>query len=366
VGVGLAAGAAVALKPNAGLYLLALTAWMVIYAERRIAIRLAVLAMIATAVVPILALLWLWRLDLLGEARIAVVDFNRFYVSQGFEPSAYAVSFAKAVWLRIKTDPLWLAGVTGALTAVWLLARRRSLEPLPALGLLLGGTAALVMIVNGARLFNSYFMNPLPALTLTAAWLLGDAWAKHRGRQALAAATLVAMVLLLVTRGYADRVFSSAQLDLDRLRERIDAPAYLDRFGSYGNERGYSARANAELADYVRQHSSPEDRIFLLGISGAGIYFASDRLTAHRFLRVNFFVDTDFPDPRFRLDAVVADLTAAPPAYLIFERLHTGSTMARAVDNLPHEPTVQALLDGYRFDTQIEDFTIYKRLAIAP
>ena len=95
--------------------------------------------------------------------------------------------------------------------------------------------------------------------------------------------------------------------------------AYLERFGGYANNRGYSARANAELADYVRAHTAPDDRIFLFGINGAGVYFASDRLTAHRFLRVNFFVDDRFPDPRFRLDAVVRDLAARRPRYLIFE-----------------------------------------------
>ncbi len=67
---------------------------------------------------PLLAVLWLWRLDLLDDARIAVIDFNRFYVSQGFAVGGYAVDFSKAVWLRMKTDPLWLAGGIGAVVAV--------------------------------------------------------------------------------------------------------------------------------------------------------------------------------------------------------------------------------------------------------
>ena len=80
----------------------------------------------------------------------------------------------------------------------------------------------------------------------------------------------------------------------------------------------------------MRAHTAPEDRIFLFGINGAEVYFASDRLTAHRFLRVNFYVETDFPDPRFRLDAVVADLAARRPRYLIFETLHSPSAMGQA------------------------------------
>jgi hypothetical protein len=323
--------------------------------------RLFATAVLGATLVPAVALLWLWRLDLLHDARIAVVDFNRYYVGQGFSPTAYALDFSKAVWLRIKTDPLWLAGTVGSLLAIWELVRRRRLSPLAGLGLLWGTASAFVIIVNGARLFNSYFINALPPMTLMAAWILADGWSRSRARQALAAGTLVLMIVLLVHRDYAGRVFSWAHLDFDRLRGRSDSSAYLEEFGGYANGRGYSARANAELATYVRDHTSPDDRIFLFGISGAGVYFASERLTAHRFLRVNFFVDIDFPDPAFRLEPVIADLAAARPRYIILERLHGRSTMAQAADNLTASPEVQAMLRGYRPDVQIEDFSLYRR-----
>jgi hypothetical protein len=35
--------------------------------------------------------------------------------------------------------------------------------------------------------------------------------------------------------------------------------------------------------------------------------------------------------------------------------------MAQTADNLPHEPAVQALLQSYDLDTEIEDFTLYRR-----
>ena len=360
--LGLSAGAAVVLKPNAGLYFPALLLWIALYSRDRASImRIYAIALAASAIVPLAALLWLWRLDLLHDARVAVIDFNRFYVSQGFSLHEYTVSFAKAIWLRIKTDPLWLAGIVGSCVAVTELARRRQLPPLPGLAIVLGAAAVFVMIVNGARLFNSYFMNPLPALSLMAGWMLGEAAWETRPRRWLATATVVAMTALLVTRGYDERVFGWAQTDFNRLRGHSDEQSYLQLFGGYGNARGYSARAIAELGDYVRQHTQPDERIFLFGISGAGIYFESDRLTAHRFLRVNFFVDSDFPDQQFRLDSVLADLGAVRPRYLIFERLHGRSPMAQTADNLPNEPAVQALLQSYDLDTEIEDFTLYRR-----
>jgi len=174
-------------------------------------------------------------------------------------------------------------------------------------------------------------------------------------------ATAALMVILLLQRHYPVKVFGSALDDFNRLRGRTSEETYLDDFGGYGDRRGYSARANAELASYVREHTTPDDRIFLFGINGAGVYFASDRLPAHRFLRVNFFVETYFPDPAFRLDAVTRELAAHPPRYLIFERLNSTSEMGKTVDALPQDPAVVRLLSRYRFETQIEDFTLFIR-----
>jgi hypothetical protein len=364
-GLGLFGGAAVIFKPNAGLYFPVLLAWALVYARMpprasgwwltRLAIAGA-----AAGVLPLAALLWLWRLDLLHEARIAVIDFNRYYVGEGFDIPTYAVTFAKAVWLRIKTEPLWTAGVVGGIAAIVEGLRTRRIPPVAGLALALGGAALIVIVVNGARLFNSYFMNAHVPLAMAGAWLLAEHLRGPRARRALAVALLVIMGGLLVQRGYLPRVLGRARVDLAALRGQMDRTTYLEEYGGYANQRGYSARANQELAEYVRSRTTPDDRIFLFGINGAGVYFHSDRLTAHRFLRVNFFVETDFPDPRFRLDAVLRDLEASRPAYIIFERLHSASAMGRAADALPEHPDVRRLLEAYTLETRIEDFTLYR------
>src|SRR3954465_11905277 len=152
--IGLFGGAAVVFKPNAGLYLPAVLLWMWCYRPASVApretTRFFVIAVIAAAVAPFLTVLWLWRLDILADARVAVLDFNRFYVSQGFTFKGYAVDFAKAIWLRMKTDPLWLAGGIGSLAVAWQLLRRRAIDALAGVAVLWGGAAALVIVVNGA------------------------------------------------------------------------------------------------------------------------------------------------------------------------------------------------------------------------
>jgi hypothetical protein len=365
-GVGLFGGAAAIYKPNAALYLPAMLSWLVFYGTestpkgRGSLIRPLVAAVLASAIVPLLTLLWLWRLELLADARIAVVDFNRFYVAQGFTFSGFAIDFSKAVWLRMKTDPLWLGGGVGAVVVVWDLAKRRRLAPLPGLAVAWGGAAALVIIVNGARLYNTYFIQAFAPLAVMTAWLLGEAIRGPFSRRLLSAATAGLMLVVLAERHYPAKVYDWARADLDVRRGRLDRTTYLERFGGYANERGYSARANEELAAYVHGHSTFDDRIFLFGINGAGVYFLSNRLPAHRFLRVNFFVPSEFPDPHFTLAAVVDDLLTRRPRYLIFEALHSRSAMATAVDALQLDPTVTRLLEHYRLESTIEDFTIYR------
>ena len=77
---------------------------------------------------------------------------------------------------------------------------------------------------------------------------------------------------------------------------------------------------------------------------------------------MNFFVATDFPDPRFRLDAVLDDLAARKPRYIIFERLNSASEMGKTADDLPEQADVRRLLSGYQKETQIEDFAVYRRM----
>jgi hypothetical protein len=366
IGVGFFSGVAIVFKPNAGLYLPALLLWMACYRRELVPgasgliVRPLVVAVVASAIAPVITVIWLWRLGLLTEARIAVVDFNRYYVAMGFTLGGYALDFSKAVWLRMKTDPLWLAGGVGAMVAVWDLARRRRLPALAGLAVLWGGAAALVIVVNGARLYNTYFIQALAPLAVLTAWLLTDGSRGPIVRRSVGVTTAALMGLVLLQRHYPAKVIGWAQADFDVLRGRLDRTAYLERFGGYGNDRGYSARANDELAAYVRAHTEFDDRVFLFGINGAGVYFLSDRLSAQRFLRVNFFVPSDFPDSRFQLESVVEELSARRPRYLIFERLHSTSEMARAVDALPQHPRIQQLLRPYRLDAQIEDFSLYR------
>jgi hypothetical protein len=264
----------------------------------------------------------------------------------------------------VKQDPLWLAGAVATFVLVWDLVRTRRLPAPVTLAVLWGGAAAIAIIVNGARPFATYFIQAFPPMALLVAWWLVDGGSRSGMRRVLVVATAVGMAALLIQRNYFPKIVGTAVADASALMGRSDRMTYLLRFGTppgYNNDRGYSARANAELADYVRAHTSADDRIYLIGINAADVYFLTDRLTAHRFLRVNFYVPDAFPNPQFTLGAVVADLSARPPTYLIFEQLHSESAMGIAVDALQDHPLIRSLLEQYVLDTRIEDFTLYRR-----
>jgi hypothetical protein len=91
------------------------------------------------------------------------------------------------------------------------------------------------------------------------------------------------------------------------------------------------------------------------------LYFEADRLPAQRFLRVNEFVPASFPAPGFTLAEVAGELAARRPVYLVFEQLHTGTSMANDVDRLESAAALDPLLRAYEREIQIEDYTLYRR-----
>ena len=367
VALGVFGGAAIAYKPNAGVFLPALFAWAWLYRQREgegatTALRSGAVVALSALAVPALVGIWLWSAGILREAWVASVAYNLAYASVSEAAPNHALEYARAIWLRMKTDPLWLAGGIGSVAAAWQLLASKRLDPLPALAVAWGGAAAIAIYANGAWLFNSYFSQALAPLAVLAAWLLSGAWSGRGFHRAAAWAAAALMLALLITRNYPARVLSPAVAGADELLGRGDHVAYLERFGGYANSRGYSARANEELEAFIRARSASNDRIFLFGINGAGAHFAADRLVAQRFLRANYFMLVDYPDPRFTLAGVTKELAAARPLYIVFERLHSRSSFGKAVDDLQSRPEVVELLKDYRLETVIEDFTLYRRV----
>lgn len=365
--LGVAAGTTLVFKPNAGLYFPPLLAWAVWRQRTDWAwLRPAVTAVLAAAIVPAWTLIWLWRVDLLTDARVAVVDFNRFYVGQGFTVAGYFDTFFRqAIGLRVKSDPVWLAGSLATVAALGTLVARRTLSPLAVVALLWGGASAAVIMVNGVRVFNSYFLQAYPPLVLMVVAMASDGWRSRTAwRRGAVVVVMLLMVALLARRDYPGRIWRSASADMAQLRGAGGRAAYLGGFGRYADPagRGYSARANDELFVYLKERVTPGEPMYLFGVNAAHVYFETGTLTAHRFLRVNFYVPSLFPHPDFRLEAVARDLAQAPPRYLVFENLHNAPAVGELSQRLPQAPELAELMRHYTRDVVIEDFSVYRRV----
>jgi len=364
--LGAAAGATLTFKPNAGLYFPPLLAWA-LWGRRAGGawIKPLLIAGLASVVLPTVTLWWLWRLDLLEDARVAVVDFNRFYVGQGFTLGGYFQGLYTAISWRVESDPLWLVGGLATLAALVTLVRRESLTPLAVLALIWGVAAAAVIMLNGVRLFNSYFIQTYPPLVLITVAMGWAWWPRASVRRWAVVAVLLLSVVLLVRRDYIGRVWRPTSANIAQLRGVGDRLGYLNRLdGNYANPRGrgYSARANEELFVYLRARVTPGEPIYLFGVNAAHVYFETKTLPAHRFLRLNFYVPALFPNPDFRLEAVAQDLSAVAPRYLVFENLHGSPAVGELSQRLPQAPELADLMRNYVRDAVIEDFSLYRRI----
>jgi hypothetical protein len=215
--------------------------------------------------------------------------------------------------------------------------------------------------LNGPRMFHTYFLPPLVPLSLLFAWLLDQIIALPRGRRAAAAVLVLGVTaVMLVRSGSVARAIRVTSWDAERLRGQIDRQEFLQQFQSRYTQ-SFSAADNAQLADYIRSHSEPQDRIFVFGMS-AGTYFLSERLPASRFLWAYPAVSRMIDRPEFRVETLASDLGRKAPRYIVFQR-HNGDNLSgwRAEDSFAAPPMV-ALLRGYRQEVEIGGFVLYRRI----
>jgi hypothetical protein len=363
VGAGLLLGLTTVFKPMAAVYWLALVLWTWWVTDRTRAWRFAIDSAFGSLVAPLLAIGWMWSQGVLQDAWIALAEYNRAYLAIGGYSFAGIVNeLAHEVWRRLVRDEMWALGALSAGVAfcAW---RWRGTKPgaAAALGIVWLGASLASILLNGPRMFHTYFLPPLVPLSLLFAWLLDQIIALPRGRRAVGAVLVLGFTaIMLVRSGSVARAISVTTWDTERLRGHIDRQEFLQHFRSRYTQ-SFSAADNAQLADYIRSHSEPQDRIFIFGMS-AGTYFLSGRLPASRFLWAYPAVSRMIDRPEFRVETLASDLARKAPRYIVFQR-HNGDNLSgwRAEDSFAAPPMV-ALLRGYRQEVEIGGFVLYRRI----
>ena len=353
----LAIGIAGVIKPTALVFAIAFGAWTLRFVIARPRVSEVAMALTALFGPAALVIAWLYAEGNLRDAWIAVVEYNQTYVSAGGGIARLVLELAKTTWRYVKTDPVWTAGFCAMVISVIACIRARRLLPLPTLCVCWLAGSAVAIAANGIRMYTTYFIPPVPALAMSVAWLL------HEWRSGRWAGPVVLAVALVVSvgRGSVNRLVDSTLADWRRLSGSDGGETlYLERFGGYNTGRGYSARANAELADYVRTHTEPADRIYIFGMAPS-VYFLSGRLPANRFLWAYPAVSDAVRSDVFTLAELVRALEMTMPRLLILERNNRDSLMGWRIERHFDEPEMLELLARYPTRAQIEDFLIYSR-----
>jgi hypothetical protein len=237
-------------------------------------------------------------------------------------------------------------------------------------------TASIVAAAaNGTRVYSTYFQQCLPPLALVAGLVAAGrdpASARARWRYAAFAAVLLIGAWRVQKAGVIERVSTAMAADLGQCQcfaaplDRQSRLEYLGRFGSYASGRGFSARANAELTDYLLAHrpisaAHPNgERVYIFGMA-PGVYFTSGLMPAQRFLWIGPAASNLLPDPSFTLDTVAADLERTRPGFIILERNNRDSLLGWRAEERFTVPAMQRVLEQYAQVAEIEDFVLYRR-----
>ncbi len=298
LGGGLALGGAVLMKQHAAAFVVAALAYLVFRTARPRRVRLAAFA--AAVALPYLATgVWMWG----GGV------FERFW----FWTVRYAVLYAQQ--LPLSNAPTQLAAnagpVVGAAPGLWLLAA----AGLVALPWLVEDRGARVFIVAfalcsflatcpGLVFRPHYFLLTLPAAALAAA-VLARGVAQRLATAGRPAAGLVVAAAL---------VLGSAAQSLLAQRRPLFAmtPAELSRYSYALNPFPESPG----IAEIVRSHSRPDDRVAILG-SEPQILFYAQRRSATGYIYMYPLMEQGAHALSMQ-EELIREVTAAAPEVLVY------------------------------------------------
>jgi hypothetical protein len=277
----------------------------------------------------------------LSDFWLATVAYNLRYSDETYAGPLSAMSYVATLPIeRARVDMLWFVGGLGSVILLWTAVRGSRLAPAvratPTSGasvlvvLTWQAAAVLSIAVNGHRDLPHYFVQAHPALALGAAAGLATAFHRPISVRVAAVAVLVAGLWKVgadePVRGLRwagmPGLIHNARFDWTYARGRLDRETYLGRF------RGakHDALEVDDLARYVRDTTSPDDRIFVFGFSGGSICWKSGRVSASRFFWSRpILIEFGVGRPGYGSAGLLADLQSQAPVVVALQREQWGS-----------------------------------------
>jgi hypothetical protein len=245
------------------------------------------------------------------------------------------------------------------------LIRKRQRPELEIVPVVLWLAAALIHLVVQQKYYGYHrlpLLGPQSILIAYMPFVASDAacavWRPMRTIVAVASAVLF---LGMIVRHPAPRGLAEQASLHDLLAGRRSLPTAAEYEAAAPS---YGVGATIAAARYLREHSGPDDKVFIWGFETT-VYFLAERTCASRFI-YNFPLYGDFGWPELR-DEFLAEMDAAPPLYLVV--VHgdampwvTG-TGKDSADALKEFEGLSGLLDSrYRWEADVEGFAFHRRI----
>jgi hypothetical protein len=210
---------------------------------------------------------------------------------------------------------------------------------------------SLVGAAAGGRFFGHYFIQAVGPLALLTALEIDRRLSEARPRSHRWVVGVAAVLVTVPAAGYA-----TAMTIFEPVTEQFGRPS-----------PNYTA-----VAAYVREHTSPEDRIFVWGMSWP-LYVASERLPATRFVGFLRGLQRDYNEPPENSwdsgpevwPLLAADFAVHPPALVVDTSPANYYNYGRYP--MSRFPELARIVErGYTTETVIEGATIYRRRDALP
>lgn len=130
----------------------------------------------------------------------------------------------------------------------------------------------------------------------------------------------------------------------------------------FANGRDFSSHADLEVAEYLSAHTGRDEKVFIWGFE-SGVYFLSQRQNATRFIyNIMFYGRNASPELKQEL---LDQIRAEKPSYIIVVRNDVMHHVTDTFDDSlaafhSFEAFHDFVLENYRLETTIEDFTFYR------
>lgn len=290
----------------------------------------------------------------------ATIAYNLLYSGETYggrwDLLTYALTFPVQ---QARVDGLWLVGGAGSL--VLLTRLRRSPHAWVALAWV--AAACLSIVVNGGRGLPQYFVQANPALALAAGLGARVVW-EHAGKPWIRI-VFVAVVALAVPRVVQGaKALDYTLWDARHMTGLVSRDAYLVRFGGQRSTDKHAPVALRRLAQYLRDHSSADERVLVFGFS-QGALVQSDRRSATRFFWSRPLI-VGFNEGRdgYGAAGLLAELRRNTPAVVA---LQVSDWQFEGTDSagffLGHADLSAWLRDGYERQPDLPPFQVWLRKA---